>query len=32
MGVKNGTLPAGNGIYGPGNACLFAAEMTALNG
>jgi hypothetical protein len=32
MADKNGTLPAGNGIYGSGNVCLFAAEMTALNG
>jgi hypothetical protein len=32
IGVKNGTLPAGNGIYGEGNACLFAGDMTTLNG
>ncbi len=31
-GVKNGTPPAGNGVYGNGNACIFAGEMTALNG
>ena len=30
--VKNGTPAGGNGIYGAGNVCLFAAEMTALNG
>lgn len=30
---KNGIPPGGvNGIYGAGNACLFAGEMTALNG
>lgn len=32
IGVKNGNLPGGNGIYGNGNVCLFAGEMTALNG
>ncbi len=32
IGVKNGTLPAGNGIYGDGNVCLFAGDMTVLNG
>jgi hypothetical protein len=32
VGVKRGNLPGGNGIYGAGNVCLFAAEMTALNG
>ena len=32
IGVKNGNLPGGNGIYGDGNVCLFAGEMTALNG
>jgi hypothetical protein len=31
VAVKNGTLPQGNGFYGDGNVCLFAAEMTALN-
>jgi hypothetical protein len=32
IAVKNGNLPGGNGIYGNGNVCLFAAEMTALSG
>jgi len=32
IAVKNGTPSRGNGIYGAGNVCLFAAEMTALNG
>jgi hypothetical protein len=32
VGVKQGTLTAGNGIYGEGDACLFAGEMTTLNG
>lgn len=32
IGVKNGNPPGGNGIYGNGNVCLFAGEMTALNG
>lgn len=32
IGVKDGTLPAGNGIYGEGNVCLFAGDMTTLNG
>ncbi|HEX6665789.1 MAG TPA: hypothetical protein VF081_04270 [Solirubrobacterales bacterium] len=32
LGAKNGNLPAGNGVYGPGDVCLFAAEATALNG
>jgi hypothetical protein len=32
IGVKNGTLPAGNGIYGDGDVCLFAGDMTTLNG
>jgi len=31
VGVKRGTPPGGDGIYGSGNVCLFAAEMTALN-
>lgn len=32
IGVKNGTLAAGNGLYGEGNVCLFAGEMMTLNG
>ncbi|MGB7686677.1 MAG: hypothetical protein WBL45_12950 [Solirubrobacterales bacterium] len=32
VGVKNGTLASGNGVYGNGNVCLFAGEITALNG
>jgi hypothetical protein len=32
IAVKNGTLPAGNGVYGDGNVCLFAGDMTVLNG
>jgi hypothetical protein len=32
LGVKNGNPPGGNGVYGNGNICLFAGEMTALNG
>lgn len=32
VGVKRGTLPGGDGIYGSGNVCLFSAEMTALSG
>jgi hypothetical protein len=32
IAVKKGTLPNGDGLYGPGNACLFAAELTTLNG
>jgi hypothetical protein len=31
-GVKEGTPTAGNGIYGEGNVCLFAGELTSLNG
>jgi hypothetical protein len=31
IAVKNGELPGGNGIYGAGNVCLFAGEMTLLN-
>lgn len=30
--VKGGNLPGGNGLYGEGNVCLFATEMTQLNG
>jgi hypothetical protein len=30
VGAKNGTLAAGNGLYGEGDACLFAGEMTSL--
>lgn len=32
LAAKRGELPAGNGVYGPGDVCLFAAEATALNG
>jgi len=32
IGVKKGNLPGGNGLYGPGDVCLFAGEVTALNG
>lgn len=32
IAVKNGTLAGGNGIYGDGDVCLFAGEVTALNG
>ena len=32
LAAKSGNLPAGNGLYGPGDVCLFAAEATALNG
>ncbi len=32
IGVKDGTLAAGNGIYGEGNACLFAGDLMTLNG
>ena len=32
IGVKDGTPPAGNGIYGEGNACLFAGDLMNLNG
>lgn len=28
LAVKNGTLPGGNGIYGDGNVCLFAGDLT----
>jgi hypothetical protein len=31
--AKSGTLPGpgGDGVYGPGNACLFAASGTKLS-
>ena len=32
IGVKDGTLAAGNGIYGGGNACLFAGDLMTLSG
>lgn len=32
IAVKGGNLPGGNGLYGPGDVCLFAGEGTALNG
>jgi hypothetical protein len=32
VAAKNGTPPEGNGVFGAGNVCLFAVEMTALNG
>jgi hypothetical protein len=32
VAVKHGTLPAGDGLYGAGNVCLFGGELTALNG
>lgn len=32
IAVKNGNLAGGNGIFGAGNVCLFAGEMTLLNG
>lgn len=28
--VKRGTLPGGNGIYGGGNVCLFAGDLTVF--
>ena len=31
-GVKNGSLPGGNGLYGDGDVCLFGGELTTLNG
>jgi len=31
LSVKQGTLPGGDGLYGPGNVCLFNAEGTQLN-
>jgi hypothetical protein len=27
IGAKNGSLPGGNGIYGPGNVCLFGGHI-----
>ena len=30
--AKNGTLPAGNGTYGPGNRCIFDAYATQTAG
>jgi hypothetical protein len=32
VGVKEGTPKAGNGVYGEGDVCLFAGELTSLNG
>ncbi len=32
LALKNGNLPEGNGIYGAGDACLFAGDLTTLNG
>jgi hypothetical protein len=32
LAAKRGDLATGNGIYGPGDVCLFAAEATVLNG
>jgi hypothetical protein len=32
IAVKRGELAAGDGIYGSGNVCLFAAETTRLGG
>jgi hypothetical protein len=32
VAVKNGILANGNGLYGPGDVCLFAAELTTLGG
>lgn len=32
LGVQHGNPPGSNGVYGNGNVCLFAAEMTTLNG
>ncbi|HVY95987.1 MAG TPA: hypothetical protein VHA54_03405, partial [Solirubrobacterales bacterium] len=32
LAVKNGNLSEGNGIYGDGNVCLFAGDLTTLNG
>ncbi len=32
IAVKNGSLAGGDGIYGEGNVCLFAGEVTTLNG
>ncbi|NLT07674.1 MAG: hypothetical protein GXY03_15400 [Solirubrobacterales bacterium] len=31
IGVKAGDPPAGNGLYGPGDVCRFAASMTQLS-
>lgn len=28
IAVKNGTLPGGNGLYGDGDVCLFAGDLT----
>ena len=27
IGVKQGTLPAGNGLFGDGNVCLFGLTV-----
>jgi hypothetical protein len=32
IGVKGGTVPAGESLFGPGDVCLFAAEMTIMGG
>jgi len=29
IGVKNGVLPAGNGVYGAGNVCLFGGNLAS---
>lgn len=31
IAVKQGTISGGDGIYGPGNVCLFSGELTTLN-
>jgi hypothetical protein len=30
--VKTGTLTDGDGVYGPGNVCLFSGTTTNANG
>jgi hypothetical protein len=32
VAVKRGSLPGGDGLYGPGNVCLFAGQLNVLNG
>lgn len=32
IGVKNGTLPLGNGIFGEGDACIIAGDLTKYSG
>ena len=32
IGVKNGTLPSGNGIYGEGDACIVGGDLTKFSG